>query len=326
MGGQGGDHSQASTQGARGTTALRVPGPLRGPGSQGEGAQLRQEGRAERFANSVETDKARGEYLDPKLGRVSVAEFFEEWFETTNGLRPKTSEGYESLFRCHIEPRIGNKPLASVRQTHVKGVISEMIEQGLSRSRVRQVRHLLGMLFTAAVGDGAIGRSPVPKMKLPPDPEGEITPLTAEQVNALADNVPARDRALVYLLAYGGLRWGEAAALRRGRVNLLRRQVQVREAASETNSGLPYVLPKTKQVRDVSVPRWLADMLAEHFAAYVASDGDALVFTAPRGGPLRYNSWLNGLCTFSGGRQSSSPFWCERALRLQGEFPCAWKP
>jgi integrase len=247
---------------------------------------------AKRFANKVEADKDRGEYLDPKLGRVTVAQWFEDWFATTKHLKPKTREGYESLYRCHVKPRIGTKSLASVRAIDVRRVVSELTDQGLSRSRVRQVHHLLGMIFGAAVENGSLGRSPVGKVKLLADARREKEPLTVDEAHVVADNVPDRDRALIYLFTYGGLRWGEAAALRRGRVNVLGRKVLVREAVSEAGDGLHYGLPKTHQVRDVTIPRWLADMLAAHLADYVDNDPDALVFTGPKGGALRYNNFV----------------------------------
>jgi integrase len=45
--------------------------------------------------------------------------------------------------------------------------------------------------------------------------------LSAGEVERLAVAVEKPYGTLVYLLAYGGLRWGEAAALRRSRCDLL---------------------------------------------------------------------------------------------------------
>ena len=58
--------------------------------------------------------------------------------------------------------------------------------------------------------------------------------LTADEVARLAAAVPPRDRALVLLLAYRGLRFGEAAALRVRHVDWLRRRVQVMGALKES--------------------------------------------------------------------------------------------
>ncbi len=62
------------------------------------------------------------------------------------------------------------------------------------------------------------------------DRERDQRYLTAEQVTELADAVEQRisgGAQLVKLLSYGGLRWGEAVALRANNVDVLRRQVHV---------------------------------------------------------------------------------------------------
>lgn len=246
---------------------------------------------AEEFARSVETDIRRGDYLDPAAGKVTLESWAEEWFGTIRHLKPKTREGYEGILRKHILPRLGRRSLASVKPIDIRRFVSELVDAGYSPSRVRQVRHLLGMLFAAAVEDGAIATSPVSGIKIPREQRREMQVLTPDQVAALADAVPARFKALVYMLAYGGLRWGEAAALRRSRVNLLRSRVEVSESVSETSAGLHYGPTKTYQTRTVALPTFLKDMLAEHLRVYVDNDPNALVFTTESGSPLRNNNW-----------------------------------
>ncbi len=246
---------------------------------------------ADKFANTVEADKDRGGYIDPKAGKVTFGEWAGEWLATTKHLKPKTKEGYQSLLRAHLEPAFGHKALASIRPVDVRRFISELSERGLSPSRLRQARHLLGMILGAAVENGAIARTPVVGIKVPRDHRREMHFLSAEQVRALAFATPERHRALVLLLAYGGLRWGEAAALRRGRVNLLRGRVEVKEAVSETGAGLFYGATKTGEDRAVAIPSFLRDLLASHLEAYVGPAPEALVFTTETGAALRSNNF-----------------------------------
>ena len=235
--------------------------------------------KARSFAATVETDKARGEYIDPQAGRVTFAEWAGEWMMTTKHLKPKTKEGYQSILRVHLMPAFGHKALASIRPGDVRRFISELSDRGLSPSRLRQVRHLLGMILRDAVENGAIARTPVVGVKVSGDRRREMQFLSAEQVRALADATPQRYRTLILLLAYGGLRWGEAVALRRGRCNLPGGRVEVREAVSETGAGLFYGATKTGEERSVAIPAFLCDLLAEHLDAVAADDSDALVFT-----------------------------------------------
>ncbi len=111
--------------------------------------------------------------------------------------------------------------------------------------------------------------------------------LTAEQVALLATAAEdARDGAglVVETLTWVGMRWGELVALRRARVHLLRRRIEIAEAATELGSGLSWGTPKTHERRLVTMPAFLADQLAPRLGD-IAHDG--LVFTAPNGGPLR---------------------------------------
>jgi integrase len=70
---------------------------------------------------------------------------------------------------------------------------------------------------------------------------------TVDQVAAIANRVPARYRALVLVAAFGGLRWGELAGLRRKRLDLERGTVTVAEQLLEVNgtssSGRPRAPP-----------------------------------------------------------------------------------
>ena len=244
-----------------------------------------------RFLQSVETDIARGQYLDPAAGRATLEVWAEEWISTIRHLKPKTQEGYRSLLRKHILPRLGRRKLTSIKPLDVRGFISEMVDAGYSPSTVRQARHLLGMVMNAAVENGAIASSPVTNVKVPREQRREMQVLTAKQVADVAEAVPDRYRALVYLLAYGGLRWGEAAALRRKRLNLLKARVDVSESVADVSGHLHYGPTKTYQTRNVAVPEFLKDMLAEHLANYVGKSRDALVFTTEEETPLRNGNW-----------------------------------
>ncbi len=46
---------------------------------------------AERWANQVETAKPRGDWIDPKLGKVSFEDFSREWLESVSHVSPVRS-------------------------------------------------------------------------------------------------------------------------------------------------------------------------------------------------------------------------------------------
>jgi hypothetical protein len=65
----------------------------------------------------------------------------------------------------------------------------------------------------------------------------------------------------------------------------LRRRIEVAEAATELGGALSWGAPKTHEARLISM---LVDKLAAHLGSV---EPDGLVFTAPRGGPLRSSAW-----------------------------------
>lgn len=110
--------------------------------------------------------------------------------------------------------------------------------------------------------------------------------LTVEEVGQLVDAIDGRYQALILLLAYGGLRIGEALALRRVDVDPLRAFVRVEQTASWVKGKLHLNPLKTKKGRrQVPIPRAVAEAVAAHLAGH---DHD-LVFPAPQGGHLEPN-------------------------------------
>ncbi|MGH2827713.1 MAG: tyrosine-type recombinase/integrase [Actinomycetota bacterium] len=246
---------------------------------------------AQRYLSTVENAMLRGEWIDPERGRVTFGEWAERWFDTTVTLKPKTRLSYASLLRNVIMPTFEEIPLARIQPLDVKEWVALGLNRGLSASRVRQAYHLFGAIMRAAVESGYIIKSPCIGMRLPKLPQREMLFLSAEQVGALADAMVKPYDTLVYVLAYGGLRWGEAIALRRGRCDLLHSTLHVRESLVDVGGRLILGATKTYANRAVSLPPFLRLRLEDHLEQHVAKDVDALVFTSPNGAPLRHQNW-----------------------------------
>jgi integrase len=131
-----------------------------------------------------------------------------------------------------------------------------------------------------------IAQSPFRRVSLPKIEREEMRFLTPVEIARLADAIQPRYRALVLVGAYGGLRIGEMAGLRRERVDLLRGTVEVAEIITEVAGKLQIGPPKTRASRrTIGLPRAVVNVLAEH----LAPDGQPadFVFTGPQGDPLR---------------------------------------
>jgi integrase len=244
---------------------------------------------ANRYAQAVEGDKIRGQWIDPRLARGTFGQYVDGWRPTIANLKPKTRAEYESLLRAHLLPAFGGVQLGKITTDTVRGFIAD-IERRLSPARVRQAYQLLSMILKSAVESDHIAKSPCVGVRLPRGAKRKMRYLTAEEVERLAQAIGPEHETLVYLLAYGGLRWGEAVALRRERCNLLKKAVDIQEAASDVGGKLYFGPTKTYEDRTIPLPGFLVEKLARHLES-VPSDPDALVFTTKGGQPLRGANW-----------------------------------
>jgi transposase len=172
----------------------------------------------------------------------------ERWATTIN-LRPKTRDRDELLLRRLALPSFGAVPLAAISQRDVLAWVADLSARGLAPATVQKAYQLLGKIMGAAVDAGMLAQSPCRRVALPKVEREEMRFLTPAEVTTLADAIKARYRALVLVGAYGGLRIGELAGLRRGRVDVLRGTVTVAEIVVEVRGVLHIGPPKTRASR-----------------------------------------------------------------------------
>ena len=246
---------------------------------------------ANRFAVTVEADILRGEWTDPRLSKTTVAEWSERWYRTKSSLKPKTLVGYDSNLRVHVLSAFGDYELRHIDRMAVEEWVADLQASGLGPSAIRQARQVLNSIMKLAVEAGYLLVNPVTGVKAPRQNDREMLFLSAEEVERLAAAIRPPYATLVYLLAYGGLRWGEAVAVRRKRCQLLRSRVEVAESLTEARGRLEFGTTKTHQRRMVVIPGFLRELLAAHLAAKVSDDSEALIFTSLEGQPLRNSNF-----------------------------------
>ena len=177
--------------------------------------------------------------------------------------------------------------------------VATLSNAGKAPATVVKAHQKLAKVMRAAVRHGLIKSSPCTGVTLPKIERKEMRFLSPTEITRLADAMDPRYRALVLVSCYGGLRIGELAALRRGRVAILGKtaRVEVAETADETKGELTYCPPKTKASRrTVQLPPSVASVLARHMARLTDADPNAFVFPAPgvprtSDGGLRVHSW-----------------------------------
>lgn len=242
---------------------------------------------AEQWVREQETRRQRGEWLDPAAGKLAYGEWLDRWASTRQG-RPSTLARDESYMRNHLRPRFAETPVAAIRQPDVVEWVGELQGKGLAPATIGKAHQLFAASMQAAVDAGLIASSPCRNVPLPQVEKHQARFLTHAELARLADAMDERYRALVLVLGYGGLRIGEAAALRPSRLHPARRELEVAETAAWVKGHLHLNAPKTAAGRRrVALPEPVWDALTDHVQRY-ATDW---VFPAPGGGVLQPTSW-----------------------------------
>ncbi len=123
---------------------------------------------AEAFANTVEVTKARGEYVAPSLGRVTVGELGPAWLERKRGhMKPSAYRSYENAWRVYVEPRWRAAKVGEIRHTGVQAWVAELSSKGSSASRVITIYSVLAGILDDAVHDRMLAANPARGVSLP---------------------------------------------------------------------------------------------------------------------------------------------------------------
>lgn len=240
---------------------------------------------ADRFARTVETSKDVGSFIDPHAAAVTVDVWAARWLDGKANLAESTRDRYRDVVDAWIVPRWRGVKLSAVGHEEVQSWLA-----GIDRApaTVRKVHRVFSQALDYAVKAGRLHANPARGVALPRVRAAEKRYLTHEQVDLMAAEVGPDWAVLVYLLAYTGLRWGEAAALKVGRLDLDRRRVSVVESVTPVQGVMVWGSTKTHERREVPLPRFLAVLLEGHVMGKGPGD---LVFTGPRGAVLRSSTF-----------------------------------
>lgn len=194
-----------------------------------------------------------GTYKDPKRGQLSLAVWrTEHWLK---GRRVEgTSEARdETIWRAHIEPRWGGKPLRAIRHQDVQNWIVGLEDAGLAPHTVRIILSCLRQPLDAAKRDGRIEVSPCLDVVVRSARERHVElpyrkPPTIDQVQLAVAQITAppprggrRRRPDIFsriplIILETGLRWGEVIGLLPDCLDLEADEVHVRRVVEQVGS------------------------------------------------------------------------------------------
>jgi integrase len=158
----------------------------------------------------------------------SVQEFLSEWIRHRD-----VSDGWrisqDQMLRDYIAPAIGSRKMTSICPMDISNVLSHMASMGRGPQTRRHVYNILRKMFSDAVENDLLLKSPVKRQHCPKIPKRHRTYLKPEDARKLL--VESRNSpygAAIWLGVLSGLRPGEIIALQWDSVDLELGKIQIR--------------------------------------------------------------------------------------------------
>jgi len=249
-----------------------------------------------------------GTFMKP--GKTTLAEYLERWLKDYAWpyLAPRTAEGYESIIRQHLIPKLGNIILTQLKPEHLQKYYSEMLRSGrcdsscgLSAQTVRHHHTALHKALQTAVEWGLLSRNAADAVRPPHAERPEMHTWSEDDITRFLES--AKDTpyyALFYTALFTGMRRSEFLALKWSDIDLLLCQVYVNRSLHQLRDGsIVYRAPKTaKGRRMIVLSPSVTLVLREHKEQQEATRAqletllkdDDLVFSTVDGNPLRPNT------------------------------------
>ena len=259
------------------TKAVRYSVRFRTPtGSQTQKRGFKTKRDAEMFLPTTEVRKATGDYVAPSQGRVTVGELWPGWFtRKEQSIALATRATYEHIYRNHVAPRWAAVRVADVDVLGIEEWIAAMSRSGVSASLVDKAYRLLKAVLDDAVRGKRLASNPA---NLPKATGKRCVYLTEDDVARLADEAAKyapRYGTLVLVVAYTGIRWGEAVGLRVSDIDFLQRRLSITRSVTLIGGRRVVKSPKSDKSRWVPVAPFVIEELS---VCCIGKAPDDLVF------------------------------------------------
>jgi integrase len=206
-------------------------------------------------------------------GSLTLGGYLEQWLAHSRGrVRTVTWEGYRSLLRLHVMPRLGGVALRELHPLALQQFYAELLADGdgrrLSAGSVLNVHLVLNQALGQAVRWQLLDSNPAAGAQ-PPRPRRPARivvdpPLVARLLAAVADTWLELPAAIAVAT---GMRRGEILALRWSDLSPDYTHAHVQRTLQPTEQGLVVEQPKTpRSRRTVALPRFLHGHLVQQRA------------------------------------------------------------
>ncbi|MEJ1197752.1 MULTISPECIES: tyrosine-type recombinase/integrase [unclassified Streptomyces] len=224
---------------------------------------------AEKWLAHIEADMSRGQYIDPRAGRLTVRQHADRWLASLTQ-DPGTFVGTKQRIRLHVLPHLGSRSLDSLRPVHIREWLRKLQDGGVAPAYQRVIFANMNAMLGAAVDDRLIPENPCrsSSVKAPKPEPRRLIPWTRERVLAVRSALPERYRAMVDVAGGCGMRQGEVLGLAVEDVDFVEGVIHVVRQVKLINGRQVFALPKGGKSRTVPLPETVARALEAHTAQY----------------------------------------------------------
>ena len=246
-------------------------------------------------AEHVTIAKAANSYIDPQGRSRRFGELYKQWIAIKKPFwKPSQLESTEASYRTHVQAKWENRRIGEISQAELQEWVSDLTSRR-SASVVLRAKGIVNGVLKRAVKDRLIAENPCEGLELPRKPKRKERRvyLTIPQLVAFADEclnaiyIGDERRALVLLLGFCGLRWGEASDLRKEDVDVEERSLRIRSSIVWIKGKPVEGTPKSYEMRTLYMPLIVAEALAPILKRKKRGER---VFSDPSGHPLHPQS------------------------------------
>ena len=193
--------------------------------------------------------------------------YSELWMNTykEDTLRYSTILGYRTYLKKHIYPAFGDMPIDMITTTTIQEFYNKMSREGKSKSTIQQMKIVLQQIFSLAVEESQIVKSPMESkhLHIPSTKAKTREALPEETLQSIIRDIPRlsnlQDKMQISLLCFTGMRRGEVLALVWEDIDMKQNLINVRKSICfQHNSG---IVVETKSKAGVRIIPLLPQLL-----------------------------------------------------------------
>jgi len=189
---------------------------------------------------------------------VTLGKYIERWLENSAAIHVRsvrTLDGYRSIARAHLIPKLGHIRLDQLRPAHIEGYYKYALTAGradgkakhLSAQTVKHHHRLLKRILKHAVWHDHLVRNPADRVAPPAVQHKERPVLDTDELRALEEvSADTRYYPLVFIASRTGLRRSELLGLQWRHIKLEQKTLSVERAMHRSDNGaIVYQEPKS---------------------------------------------------------------------------------